>query len=141
MKRSGYGQKTNARAPLCSACGSGSSTRGVPRHRLRFDACGPLALDQARARSAHPRQCDRGAAHRIPGRGMSSKRRSQGEGSVFKYRDGYAAVMDLGWSDGKRNRKWVYGKTEREVIAKLVELRRRQQKGQDFTAAPRTLGE
>jgi integrase len=73
---------------------------------------------------------------------MSGKRRrSHGEGSVFKYRDGYAAVMDLGWSSGKRNRKWVYGKTEREVLAKLSDLRRRQEKGQDLTAAPRSFGE
>ncbi len=69
------------------------------------------------------------------------RRRSHGEGSIFKYRDGFAAVMDLGWSGGKRQRKWVYGKTEREVLGKLADLRRRQEKGQDLTAAPRTFGE
>jgi integrase len=69
------------------------------------------------------------------------RRRSHGEGSIFKYRDGFAAVMDLGWSGGKRQRKWVYGKTEREVLGKLADLRRQQEKGQDLTAAPRTFGE
>jgi hypothetical protein len=32
------------------------------------------------------------------------RRRSHGEGSVFPYRDGYAAVLDLGWGEGKRGR-------------------------------------
>ncbi len=68
------------------------------------------------------------------------RRRSHGQGSIFKYRDGFAAVMELGWSAGKRQRKWVYGKTEREVLGKLTDLRRRQEKGQALTAAPRTLG-
>ncbi|GAA1797252.1 site-specific integrase [Planosporangium flavigriseum] len=70
-----------------------------------------------------------------------NRRRSHGEGSVFKYRDGFAAVIDLGWVGGKRRRKWVYGKTERETLGKLADLRRRQEQGQDLTAAPRTLGE
>ncbi|MEV6494065.1 site-specific integrase [Actinoplanes sp. NPDC051633] len=69
------------------------------------------------------------------------RRRSHGEGSVFKYRDGYAAILDLGWSGDRRRRKWVYGKTERAVLDKLADLRRKQEKGQDLTAAPRTFGE
>jgi integrase len=69
------------------------------------------------------------------------RRRSHGEGSVFPYRDGYAAVLDLGWGQGKRSRKWVYGKTEREVLGKLADLRRRREKGQNLAAAPRTLGD
>jgi site-specific recombinase XerD len=35
----------------------------------------------------------------------------------------------------------VYGKTERETLGKLTDLRRRQERGQDLTASPRTLGE
>ncbi|MEU7761238.1 hypothetical protein [Micromonospora aurantiaca (nom. illeg.)] len=38
----------------------------------------------------------------------------------------------------KRSRKWVYGKTEREVLGKLVDLRRRQEQGQNLAAAPRS---
>src|SRR4051812_4628927 len=34
----------------------------------------------------------------------------------------YMARVDLGWQDGKRVRKTVYGKTEREVIGKLKKL-------------------
>ncbi|MEV1145994.1 tyrosine-type recombinase/integrase [Micromonospora sp. NPDC049799] len=60
---------------------------------------------------------------------------------MFKYRDGFAAVLDVGWGEGKRSRKWVYGKTEREVLGKLVDLRRRQEQGQNLAAAPRTVGE
>lgn len=70
-----------------------------------------------------------------------NRRRSHGEGVVFKYRNGFAAVLDLGWSNGKRIRKWVYGKTEREVLGKLADLRRRQAQGQNLAAAPRTFGE
>lgn len=32
--------------------------------------------------------------------------------------------MDLGWGGGKRNRKYVYGSTRREVVAKLREVQR-----------------
>lgn len=68
-------------------------------------------------------------------------RRSHGEGSVFKYRDGYAAILDLGWVDGKRARKWVYGKTERETLRKLNDLKRSREQGQDLTLKPRTFGD
>ncbi|MEV7983669.1 site-specific integrase [Micromonospora sp. NPDC085948] len=47
----------------------------------------------------------------------------------------------MGWGEGKRSRKWVYGKTEREVLGKLADLRRRQEQGQNLAAAPRTAGE
>ncbi|MGI5178690.1 tyrosine-type recombinase/integrase [Dactylosporangium sp. CA-152071] len=68
------------------------------------------------------------------------RRRSQGEGSVFPYKDGYAAILDLGWIDGKRTRRWVYGKTERDVLDKLADLRRRQERGQNLAAGSRTFG-
>lgn len=70
-----------------------------------------------------------------------NRRRSHGEGAVFPYRNGYAAVLETGWDTGKRSRKWVYGRTEREVLDKLADLRRRQEKGQNLAAAPRTFGD
>ena len=69
------------------------------------------------------------------------RRRSHGEGSVFVYKGGFAAILDLGWVDGRRARKWVYGKTERETLAKLNALKRRRELGENLAAVPRTMGE
>ena len=50
-------------------------------------------------------------------------RRGRGEGSIQKRKDGrWAAVIDLGWGDGKRSRKIVYGRTRQEVARKLTDL-------------------
>lgn len=47
-------------------------------------------------------------------------RRGSGEGSIHKRPDGrWAAVVDLGWVQGKRRRKYLYGKTRAEVRDKL----------------------
>ena len=56
-------------------------------------------------------------------------RRGNGEGSIYKRVDGrWAAVVNLGYQDGKRKRKTYYGKTRREVQEQLtVGLRNRQQ--------------
>jgi Phage integrase, N-terminal SAM-like domain len=70
------------------------------------------------------------------------RRRSQGEGSVFRRGDGkWRGVLDLGWIDGKRVRRWVYGATEREVLAKLAELRDVQRQGQNLSARRYTFGQ
>src|SRR5688500_13440305 len=49
------------------------------------------------------------------------KRRGNGEGSIYPRRsDGlWVGSANLGWVDGKRKRKTVYGHSEAEVIAKL----------------------
>ncbi|MER6578575.1 tyrosine-type recombinase/integrase [Nonomuraea sp. NPDC001023] len=73
---------------------------------------------------------------------MTKRRRSQGEGSVFQRKDGrWQGAIDLGWLDGKRNRKTVYGTTEREVLEKLAALRDAQRKGQNLAARPRSFAE
>ena len=47
-------------------------------------------------------------------------RRGNSEGSIYKRKDGrWAAVMDLGWQDGKRIRKTFYSKTRGEVSNRL----------------------
>ena len=48
---------------------------------------------------------------------MPSRRRQQGEGSVFRRsRDGrWVARADLGWYDGKRDRREFTGATSREA--------------------------
>ncbi|MCY3842726.1 MAG: tyrosine-type recombinase/integrase [Acidobacteria bacterium] len=53
-------------------------------------------------------------------------RRGRGEGSITKRADGrWMARVDLGWQDGKRRRKAVYGRTRREVQDKLRETMQR----------------
>jgi integrase len=70
------------------------------------------------------------------------RRRSQGEGSVFRRSDGkWRGVLELGWIDGKRTRRWVFGATEREVLAKLAELRQAQRRGQNLSARRYTFGQ
>ncbi len=65
-------------------------------------------------------------------------RRAHGEGSGYEQRPGvWAAVVDLGWVNGKR--KYVYAKTEAEAVAKWDDLRRRLQLGVDLSAPPRTV--
>lgn len=57
-------------------------------------------------------------------------RRGHGEGSIYKRQDGrWAATVDVGWVDGKRQRKTVYGKTQEAVIAKRNTLLRQIEDG------------
>jgi integrase len=50
-----------------------------------------------------------------------SARRGRGEGSVFRRGDGrWCGVMDLGWVEGRRSRKFVYGKTRKETRERLM---------------------
>lgn len=63
-------------------------------------------------------------------------RRQRGEGSVFKRSsDGlWVGRIDLGWSDGKRKRKQVTGRTQAEVVKKLREARKKVDAGDRTTA-------
>ena len=60
-----------------------------------------------------------------------SSRRGRGEGSISQREsDGlWTARVDLGYVDGKRKRKQIYGKTRKEVAEKLKVLLRDQQQG------------
>lgn len=61
---------------------------------------------------------------------MSRGRRGHGEGSIYRRADGrWAAAVDLGWSGGKRRRKFLYGATRREVAEKLAAATRAHQEG------------
>jgi len=62
--------------------------------------------------------------------------RSNGEGSIFPYRNGYAAYVWVNKPDGKRGRKWLYGKTREEVHDKWINLHARAQKGPVPTTTP-----
>ena len=50
------------------------------------------------------------------------RQRANGEGSIFPYRNGYAAYVWVTTPDGKRRRKWVYGKTRQDVHGKWLKL-------------------
>lgn len=52
---------------------------------------------------------------------MSGKR-GNGEGSIYPYRNGFAAYAWVTKPDGKRARKYVYGKTRDEVHDKWIKL-------------------
>ena len=52
-----------------------------------------------------------------------SKRRGHGEGSIYRAGGRYVGALELGWHNGKRQRKVVYAKTRREVVEKLDQLK------------------
>ena len=50
------------------------------------------------------------------------RQRANGEGSIFPYRNGYAAYVWVTTPDGRRRRKWVYGKSRQDVYGKWLKL-------------------
>ena len=58
-------------------------------------------------------------------------RRGHGEGAIYqRASDGkWCAVVDLGWEDGRRKRKALYGKTRSEVADKLRKAQRQADDG------------
>jgi integrase len=56
-------------------------------------------------------------------RRSNGRRRLRGSGSIFQRKDGrWAGSVDLGFANGKRQRKVVYGKTAAEVQSKMDAL-------------------
>lgn len=54
-----------------------------------------------------------------------ASRRGHGEGSIYQRKDGrWVGEVLLGWEDGRRRRKFVYGRTRREAAEKLREVQR-----------------
>ncbi|CCF85810.1 tyrosine-type recombinase/integrase [Nitrolancea hollandica] len=67
-------------------------------------------------------------------------KRGQNEGSIHKRTDGrWCGVVNLGWEDGKRKRKYLYGDTRREVAEKLNAVLRDQQQGLPATDGRQTV--
>jgi integrase len=59
-----------------------------------------------------------------------AKKRGSNEGSIFKRKDGrWCAVINLGWENGKRQRKQFYGATRQEVAKALNKAIREKQQG------------
>ena len=69
-----------------------------------------------------------------------TSRRANGEGSIFPYRNGFAAYVWVTTPSGKRQRKYVYGRTREVVHGQWVELTRRAARGPVVTKVP-TVGQ
>lgn len=63
-------------------------------------------------------------------------KRGSGEGSIFPYRNGYAAYVWVDTPEGKRKRKWSYGKTREEVHDKWLKNHMEAKKGPVATSTP-----
>ena len=62
--------------------------------------------------------------------------RANGEGSIFPYRNGYAAYIWVTTPSGNRSRKWVYGRTREVVHEKWVKLQARAEAAPVPTSTP-----
>ncbi|GAA5073518.1 integrase [Thermocatellispora tengchongensis] len=56
-------------------------------------------------------------------------KRANNEGSIFPYRNGYAAYVWVTTPDGTKTRKWAYGKTREETHEKWLKLHEQARKG------------
>jgi integrase len=64
---------------------------------------------------------------------VTGRRRGHGEGSIYRRSDGrWVAVLDLGWRDGKRARKYLYARTREQVARTLARALTQQQQGHEF---------
>lgn len=72
----------------------------------------------------------------------SKRRRGHGEGSITKLPDGrWQARIDLGYQNGKRRRKALYGKTRHEVAQKLAKTLHEHQQGLPVTNERQTIAQ
>ena len=62
--------------------------------------------------------------------------RANGEGSIFPYRNGYAAYVWVTTPAGEHKRKYVYGKTREIVHGKWIELQAKAAKAPVPTVTP-----
>jgi hypothetical protein len=53
-----------------------------------------------------------------------TRARANGEGSIFRYRNGFAAYSWVMTPTGRRQRKYVYGRTREAVHAKWIKLQK-----------------
>ena len=82
-----------------------------------------------------------GRVRRAQGRGVRGRplmaRRHNGEGTIYPYRNGYAAQVWVTTPQGRRERKTVYGKTREVVHDKWVQLQEQARRGPVTTKVPR----
>ncbi|WP_326829071.1 site-specific integrase [Streptosporangium sp. NBC_01810] len=63
--------------------------------------------------------------------------RANGEGSIFPYKNGYAGYVWVVTPEGKKTRKWAYGKTREETHEKWIKLHELARKGPVVTKSPK----
>jgi len=63
-------------------------------------------------------------------------KRHNGEGSIYPYRNGFAAHVWITTPEGRRQRKSVYGKTREEVHAKWLKLHEQARRGPVVPRSP-----
>lgn len=69
-------------------------------------------------------------------------RRGRGEGGIWKRADGrWQGRLELGYSDGKRKHKDIYGRTRAEVVVKLRKIHQTVDRGQPLVDERRRLGD
>lgn len=69
-------------------------------------------------------------------------KRANGEGSIYQRGDGvWVGAMTFGWGDGTRQRKTVYGHTQREARTKLDAIRRAAQENRRPAPERLTVGQ
>jgi integrase len=65
-------------------------------------------------------------------------RRGSGEGSIYRDADGrWRAVVDLGWSNGRRRRKYLSGRTRGEVVASIRQIQQALDSGLPISSGDR----
>ncbi len=68
---------------------------------------------------------------------MAGRSRANGEGSIFPYRNGFAAYVWVRTPAGKRTRKYVYGQTREVVHEKWLKLHQVAKAGPVATTVPK----
>jgi integrase len=71
---------------------------------------------------------------------MTGRARANGEGSIFPYRNSFAAYVWVTKPNGQRQRKYIYGKTREQVHEKWLKLQAQARQGPMATSVPK-LGE
>lgn len=71
-----------------------------------------------------------------------TRTRGQNEGTIYRRQDGrWTGVVSLGYRNGKRQRKHVYGRIRREVQEKLTQVLRDHQRGLPVPVGQCTVGQ
>ena len=68
---------------------------------------------------------------------MAGKARENGEGSIYPYRNGFAAYVWVTTPSGQRKRKYVYGPDRETVHTKWIKLQNEAKDGPVSTAVPK----
>lgn len=68
---------------------------------------------------------------------MNNRVRANGEGSLFTYRNGYAAYVWVTTPVGTRERKWIYGRDRDELHDRWIDLQKQARNGPVATKVPK----